>query len=105
MPRKSLSSRRILMIIAPENFRDEELFEPRRIFEHAGAEVTLAASRLGTAYGMLGGMADPKILISDAKADDYDAIVVVGGRGVNDERNCDGSNVCHVALSAKSISY
>jgi len=73
--------RRILMVIAPEEFRDEELFTPKEIFEAEGAEVKIASTRLGPARGMLGGSAEPDLLIADARADEYDVIVVVGGMG------------------------
>ncbi|MCX7751700.1 MAG: DJ-1/PfpI family protein [Blastocatellia bacterium] len=81
MEEKGLKGKRILMVIAPEEFRDEELFTPKEIFEAEGAEVKIASTRLGPARGMLGESASPDLLIADARADDYDAIVVVGGMG------------------------
>ena len=76
-----LAGKKILTIFAPRGFRDEELFEPKRIFEEKGAKVVLASTQTGEARGMLGGMARPELSISKAKAEDYDAIVVVGGIG------------------------
>ncbi|GBC83359.1 Putative cysteine protease YraA [bacterium HR10] len=78
---EAVKGKRILMVIAPEDFRDEELFTPKQIFEAGGAEVTIASTRLGLARGMLGGSASPDLLIAEARAEDYDAIVVVGGMG------------------------
>jgi len=72
---------RILMIIAPEGFRDEELQIPKRAFERAGYEVVIASSTLGTARGMLGAKVKPQILLKDVKVKDYDAVVFVGGVG------------------------
>jgi protease I len=72
------------MVIAPENFRDEELFEPKTVFEEAGAVVHIASRSLGRAKGMLGGTVKPDLLLSDALADNYSAIVVVGGSGSPD---------------------
>ena len=80
-PAKELVGRNILMIISPRDFRDEELFEPKRIFEEKGAKVVLASTQTGEARGMLGGTARPELRISKAKAEDYNAIVVVGGIG------------------------
>lgn len=77
----NLRRKKILMIIAPENFRDEELFVPKRIFEEAGASVEIASSRSGPIRGMLGGTATPDLLLAEAGAEKYDAIVVVGGSG------------------------
>jgi len=81
MPEGKLSGKRILMVISPENFRDEELFQPKEIFVKEGAQVEIASKSLRPARGMLGGTAKPDLLISDARADDYDAVVVVGGMG------------------------
>ncbi len=78
---EKLPGKRILMVIAPEDFRDEELFKPVEIFESAEAEVKIASRSLGLAHGMLGGTAKPDLLISNAKSADFDAIVVVGGSG------------------------
>jgi protease I len=84
MTKHSLAGKQILMVIAPQQFRDEELFVPKSIFEEAGATVKLAASRLGQTSGMLGGTCQPDILIADAKTEEYEAIIVVGGSGSPD---------------------
>jgi len=69
------------MVIAPKNFRDEELNHPKEIFEKEGAKVTIACKQMGKSSGMLGATATPNILIKDARANDYDAVVVIGGMG------------------------
>lgn len=69
------------MIIAPENFRDEELAEPKAIFENAGITVTVASRNCETARGMLGATADVDKDIADVNVADYDAVVFVGGTG------------------------
>ncbi len=71
----------ILMVIAPEDFRDEELFVPTRIFEEKGAKVTIASTSTAVAKGMLGETVKPDLTISDVKVEDYDAFVIVGGTG------------------------
>jgi protease I len=76
-----LSGKKILMIIAKDQFRDEEYDEPRKIFESEGASITVASSSLNKSKGMLGMVAQPDVLISDVKAQDYDAIIFVGGYG------------------------
>jgi protease I len=76
-----LSGKKVLMIIASDRFRDEEYATPRRLLEEAGASVTVASSRLGMATGMLGLKVKPDITIQDAKMEDYDAVVFVGGMG------------------------
>ena len=72
---------KILMIIAPEQFRDEEYAEPRKVFEKAGIDVTVAASRLGQAVGKFGLKAQVDKLLKETHATDYDAVMFVGGPG------------------------
>jgi len=72
---------KILMVIAPENFRDEEYVEPREVFEKAGMDVTVVASRLGKAIGKFGLEVQVDKLLKEVHATDYDAVVFVGGQG------------------------
>jgi protease I len=78
---KKLEGKKILMAIAKENFRDEELLTPKRIFGEEGAVVAVASNERGPCKGMLGAEATAELAIRDAKADDYDALVIPGGLG------------------------
>ncbi|MDI6811528.1 MAG: DJ-1/PfpI family protein [archaeon] len=78
---EDLSGRNVLMVIAPEDFRDEELFEPKAIFEQRGAKVTISSTSTDTAKGMIGGEVKPDLKISEVDVENYDAIVIVGGVG------------------------
>ena len=78
-----LQGKKILMIIASQNFRDEELFKPRELFIKEGMEVILASSSLETSRGMLGGTAKPDILIGEVKVEEFDVIIFVGGTGAS----------------------
>jgi protease I len=77
----------ILIIIAHKDFRDEEYFIPLEIFRRSGIEVITAGSRIGTAIGVSGGEADAVLNIKDAKAEDFDAVVFVGGNGTQEYFN------------------
>ena len=79
-----LQGKSILMIIAHQNFRDEEYQEPRQIFEARGAKITVASSSLEVAKGALGAQVKPDLLLKDAAVGDYDAIVFVGGPGAQE---------------------
>lgn len=81
MAEKRLAGNKILMVIAPDQFRDEELLTPKQVLSDAGATVVVASTKAGEAKGMLGARVTPDIVLSDAKAHDYAAIVVVGGMG------------------------
>jgi len=76
-----LEGKKVLMVIASSNFRDEEYAEPRKVLEAAGARITVASSSLNTSKGKLGLEVKPDILIGDIKESDYDGIVFVGGGG------------------------
>ncbi len=73
--------KRAAMIIAPEKFRDEELFEPKEILEKAGISVTVVSTGLSPAKGVKGGIITPEARITDLNTDDYDALIFVGGGG------------------------
>jgi protease I len=74
-------SKRVLMVIAPENFRDEEYAEPRRILEGKGCRVTVASTHTRPARGMLGLTVTPDTTLDRVKAEDFDAVLFVGGYG------------------------
>lgn len=76
-------SRRILFVVAPERFRDEELLEPRKALEAAGHAVTIASTRPCTASGMLGAKVQA-VGFAEIAGQNWDAIVVVGGSGSPD---------------------
>ena len=74
-------SKKVLIIIAPKNFRDEEFLVPKDILEKADVEVHVASTTKGTAKGMLGVNVDIQIIVDEVDPADYDAVFVVGGSG------------------------
>jgi protease I len=72
---------KVLFVVSPERFRDEELLEPKRILEQHGATVTVASTRTGTAVGMLGARVAIECTVQQADAAAYDALAVAGGAG------------------------
>ena len=81
---QAAQGKRVVMIIARREWRDEELLEPRRILEAAGAEVVLASSSLQPAKGMLGATVAPDVLIAEVDPAQYDAVIFVGGAGAKE---------------------
>jgi protease I len=79
-----LAGRKVLMVIPPTQFRDEEFFEPRKIIETAGGTVVVASSSVRPCYGTKGAMVQSQVAITDAKAEEFDAIVICGGPSVPD---------------------
>lgn len=81
-----LEAKKILMIIAPEKFRDEEFEVPFKTFNDEGAEVTVASLRKGIATGMFGTQFNVETTLDEVDEKDFDAVVFVGGMGVPDVR-------------------
>ncbi len=73
--------KKILMVIARKDFRDEEYFIPRELFQRAGIETVTASSKTGTLIGALGGEAEATLALEAACAEDFDALMFVGGSG------------------------
>jgi len=74
-------SNTIAMIIAGEQFRDEELFVPQALFEQQKYAVAIIGKEATVARGMLGGKVKIQRTIEDIHADEFAAIVLVGGSG------------------------
>jgi protease I len=79
-----LTGKRVVMIIAHDGFRDEELMEPKAVLEGQGAEVVVASSSLGEARGMKGATVKPDILLDELDASQFDAVIFVGGVGASE---------------------
>src|SRR5437764_15146123 len=77
-----LDGKKILIVIPPTQFRDEEFFEPRKILQDEGATIVVASIAARACRGMKGGTAQADISIADAKADDYAGLVLCGGSSV-----------------------
>jgi len=73
--------KRVLFIVAPQNFRDEEYQKPRQILEGAGWQTEVASKGVSEAVGMFGAKAKIDKDISQVNVDDYLGVVFVGGTG------------------------
>lgn len=76
-----MSPRRILFVIAPERFRDEELAVPRATLVAAGCATEVASTRTGEARGMLGARENVSLSLAMVDAADYDLLAIAGGAG------------------------
>ncbi|MDI6882859.1 MAG: DJ-1/PfpI family protein [Patescibacteria group bacterium] len=97
---KSLQGKKIAMVIAQQDFHDEELFIPRSIFLQEGAEVKIVSTKKGEAIGSYGGVIDVDLTFSQLKVADFEAILFIEGSGamkyIDDEK-------CH-QLAQEAIS-
>lgn len=81
---KKLDRKNIVMIIASDNFRDEEYFIPYEMFQKEGAKVITASSVKGEIIGVEGGEAKSTLTLKDVNMKDFDAAVFVGGEGAKE---------------------
>jgi protease I len=72
---------KVLMIIPPERFRDEELFQTKAELEKAGHIILIASTLKGICPGSRGGQAEAELTLDEILVEEYDAVVFVGGGG------------------------
>ena len=94
------AGKKIAMIIAHRDFRDEEYFVPKEILEGAGAEVKTASNQMGRALGADGGEVEIDLLVKDLNPADFDVVVFIGGPGCLG--NLDNENSYQVAKETVS---
>ena len=76
------TGKKILMVIAPKDFRDAEYNEPRKIFDQSGLEVKVASIQSGTSVGAEGTVVKIDLTVSEVKVDEFDAVAFIGGPGM-----------------------
>ena len=74
-----LKNKRILMVIAPKNFKDEEYYIPKEIFETMGIRVS-TSSTSSEAVSVAGRKQVIDVTLDKATSN-YDAVMFVGGPG------------------------
>ena len=76
-------SKSTILIVATDGFEESELFGPLRILGDRGAEVELASPDLkpiqATVHDDPGKTIRPDLTVEDARAEDYDALILPGG--------------------------
>lgn len=71
---------RVLIVVPPERFRDEELFVTQGVLEDAGHSMLVASTQAGTCPGSRGG----SVMAVDLRSPqcvEFDALVLIGGGG------------------------
>ena len=72
---------KILIVVAPEKFRDEELAEPVAAFQKAGITFDIASTRRGPCTGMLGAKTTATLAFEEIDPKHYGGLVIIGGAG------------------------
>ena len=71
----------ITLVVAPEQFRDEELLIPRKAFEAKGYSVQTVSTRTVEGEGMLGHKETFSQTLGQVNISQLEALVIVGGYG------------------------
>lgn len=77
-----LTNKKILMVVAPKDFRDEEYLEPKKVLEEAGVLIKVASIKGGIAKGVGGTEIRIDLVVDEANVDEFDAVLFVGGPGM-----------------------
>lgn len=99
MFREYLKGKKIALIIAFRDFKDEEFLIPKKTLESAGAEIEIVSTKKGIAIGSNGKTVKVGTVLSDLQTQDFDAIVFIGGSGV--PAHLDNSDSYRIAQNAK----
>ncbi|MBF0544969.1 MAG: DJ-1/PfpI family protein [Candidatus Riflebacteria bacterium] len=75
------SLKKVALVIAPTNFRDEELTIPLETLKKAGFATLIVSTKSGTATGMLGMTISIEKTIDEISPDELSGLIVVGGTG------------------------
>ena len=76
-----VQTKKAAMIIAFEDFRDQEYFVPKEILEKGGIGIKTISTKKGIAIGADGGEVEINFLIREIDLKNFDAIVFIGGPG------------------------
>lgn len=94
----------ILMIIAPEDFRDEEYNIPLEYFKNNNYHIDTASTKKGLCRGKLGMITTANKTLEEINVTKYDAIVFVGGPGTPTLRKSpDAIRIAKDAFNEKKI--
>jgi protease I len=72
---------KILIAVAPEKFRDEELAVPLAAFRKAGIAYDIVSTRRGSCTGMLGAQTTATLSFDEVDPGQYGGLVIIGGSG------------------------
>ena len=101
---RSLSDCRVL-IVATDGFEEWELFGPREILQQRGAEVKLASLTLtpiqATVHDDPGKTIRPDLVVDQANADDFDALILPGGVRNPDQLRLHGNVIALIRAFAE----
>jgi len=86
--KKMNTNKKVVLLIASDNFRDEELTNTQNELEKKGIKTTIASSKLTESHGVKGlRNVKPELLLSKVDINNYDGIAFIGGIGAQEYWN------------------
>ena len=86
--KKMNTNKKVVLVIASDQFRDEELINTQKELEKKGIKVTIASSKLTESHGVRGiKNVKPEILLNKVDINNYDGIAFIGGTGAQEYFN------------------
>lgn len=76
-----LAGKKVVIVVAPDQFRDEEFAQPHAALKLAGADITIASINPGKCYGSRGSIVHASMALAEASTKHWDAVVFAGGDG------------------------
>ncbi len=110
-----LLGKNVVMVVASQNFRDEEFREPAKMLAHVKAGIDVASSSKEPATGMKGMKVTPDLLLTEVDLADYDAVIFVGGSGSSEyfedptahqlakDAAAEGKPVCAICIAPSTL--
>lgn len=76
------NEKNVLIVLANHDFNDEEYETTKSVLEGNGITVRVASLEGGECYGTANTDVESNFMISEVNSDDFDAVVFIGGSGV-----------------------
>lgn len=76
-----LQGKKIMVLIAPEGFRDEEYAQTHAALKGAKADPVVVSTHTGICRGKLGSIVHAKMTVDDALNEEWDGAALIGGPG------------------------
>ena len=92
---KNSQNKKIAMIIAFKDFRDEEYLITKEILQERGAIISTVSTERGKATGSFGATANVDVLIKDLVVRNFEIVLFIGGEGM--VKHIDDANFHRVA--------
>jgi putative intracellular protease/amidase len=83
-PQTTLKGKKVALILCFSGFDDNEYYGLKKSFDRLAIESIVYSSKIGFATGMHGAKIQTDLIIEEFDAEDFDAVIFVGGRGLEE---------------------